>query len=264
MWQHATVLAAHQQCQQCLGAQASALLRDRSRPCAVLLYTTAAQTHTLAADPGAVRVRHVGLSTSYTHSSWRFSGSKQRQTSNLRACVQEYVRARLVQFAEAFAGLVNPSLTPQHVRQAAADAISSLPIPRFGRVAFEDRDLQLVFRHDCLCAQCRAWRTDCANDSSRAAWCITLLPSVRLHSDMQPCSPSCLESKVSSLSCSRTGDRHLGRTALDARCTLPHCCWSCHGAGRCSRQLAVSELQYVNTSQCLQLTASACAGAWAA
>ena len=63
---------------------------------------------------------------------------------------QDYVRARLVQFASAFARLINPTLAQQNIRQAAADAISSLPAPQSGKIAFEQRDLQLVFRHDCL------------------------------------------------------------------------------------------------------------------
>ena len=63
---------------------------------------------------------------------------------------QEYVRARIIQFAGAFARRINPNLGPQIVQQAAAEAIASLPAPEYGRVAVENRDLQLVFRHDCL------------------------------------------------------------------------------------------------------------------
>ncbi len=64
--------------------------------------------------------------------------------------MQEYVRARLIQFAGAFSRRVNPNLDQRLVQQAAAEAIASLPAPEFGRVAVENRDLQLVFRHDCL------------------------------------------------------------------------------------------------------------------
>lgn len=60
------------------------------------------------------------------------------------------MRARLVQFAGAFARRVSPALGQSSVHQAAADAISSLPLPEMGGVAVENRDLQLVFRHDCL------------------------------------------------------------------------------------------------------------------
>ena len=62
------------------------------------------------------------------------------------------MRARLIQFAGAFARRVNPTLSSQVVQQAAGEAIASLPAPEYGRVAVENRDLQLVFRHDCLCA----------------------------------------------------------------------------------------------------------------
>lgn len=62
---------------------------------------------------------------------------------------QDYVRARLVQFAGAFAARACPSLGPGDVRSAAAAAISRLPPPERG-AGGEARELQLVFRHDCL------------------------------------------------------------------------------------------------------------------
>ncbi|KAL3159748.1 PSII 6.1 kDa protein [Trebouxia sp. C0009 RCD-2024] len=68
--------------------------------------------------------------------------------------LEEYVRARLIQFAGAFSRRVNPNLDQRLVQQAAAEAIASLPAPEFGRVAVENRDLQLVFRHDCLSLGC--------------------------------------------------------------------------------------------------------------
>ena len=61
------------------------------------------------------------------------------------------MRVRLIQFAGAFARRVKPNLSQQAVQLAAAEAIASLPPPELGRVAIENRDLQLVFRHDCLC-----------------------------------------------------------------------------------------------------------------
>ena len=36
------------------------------------------------------------------------------------------------------------------VQQAAVDCLGSLPPPDYTGVALEQRDLQLVFRHDCL------------------------------------------------------------------------------------------------------------------
>lgn len=63
---------------------------------------------------------------------------------------QEYVRARLAQFAGAFAGRINPQLSLHVVQQVATECIASLPAPEYGRLPVEQRDLQLVFRHDCL------------------------------------------------------------------------------------------------------------------
>jgi hypothetical protein len=75
-----------------------------------------------------------------------------RQLAEYCYCLpQEYVRARIVQFAGAFARRINPTLDVQIIQQAAAEAIASLPAPEYGRVAVENRDLQLVYRHDCLC-----------------------------------------------------------------------------------------------------------------
>ncbi|KAK9846825.1 hypothetical protein WJX84_002893 [Apatococcus fuscideae] len=68
--------------------------------------------------------------------------------------LEEYVRVRLIQFAGAFARRVKPNLSQQAVQLAAAEAIASLPPPELGRVAIENRDLQLVFRHDCLSLGC--------------------------------------------------------------------------------------------------------------
>lgn len=62
---------------------------------------------------------------------------------------QDYVRARLVQFAGAFAARAAPGLGPADVRAAAAAAIAGLPPPERGGGPAA-RELQLVFRHDCL------------------------------------------------------------------------------------------------------------------
>ena len=75
--------------------------------------------------------------------------------------LQDYVRARLVQFAGAFAARACPQLGAADVRAAAAAAIARLPPPLLlgdGRGAgggasgagAGPRELQLVFRHDCL------------------------------------------------------------------------------------------------------------------
>ena len=69
-----------------------------------------------------------------------------------RRSAQEYVRARLLQFAAVLGGRIAPQLSPQLVQAAAFDAIQSLPPPDYGAAvaAAAVRELQLVFRHDCL------------------------------------------------------------------------------------------------------------------
>ena len=68
----------------------------------------------------------------------------------LCCCLQEYARARVLQFAQAFAARLNPTVSPQVVQQAALDCLQALPPADYSGVALEQRDLQLVFRHDCL------------------------------------------------------------------------------------------------------------------
>jgi hypothetical protein len=63
---------------------------------------------------------------------------------------QDYVRARLIQFAMPFGRRVAPALPPNLLEQAAAQTIAMLPPPEYGPASVENRDLQLVFRHDCL------------------------------------------------------------------------------------------------------------------
>ena len=65
-------------------------------------------------------------------------------------CLQEYARARILQFAQAFASRLNPTVSPTVVQQAALDCLQALPPADYSGVALEQRDLQLVFRHDCL------------------------------------------------------------------------------------------------------------------
>ena len=65
-------------------------------------------------------------------------------------CAQEYVRARLIQFAGPFARRMNPTLPLALIQQTAAETIAALPPPEYSGASVEHRDLQLVFRHDCL------------------------------------------------------------------------------------------------------------------
>ena len=62
------------------------------------------------------------------------------------------MRSRLIQFAGPFARRINPALPQGLIQQAAAETIAVLPPPEYGPASVENRDLQLVFRHDCLCA----------------------------------------------------------------------------------------------------------------
>lgn len=66
------------------------------------------------------------------------------------AAPQDYARARILQFASAFAARLNPTVAPGVVQQAARDCLGGLPAPDYSGVPVEQRDLQLVFRHDCL------------------------------------------------------------------------------------------------------------------
>lgn len=68
--------------------------------------------------------------------------------------LEEYTRSRVLQFAQAFASRLNPTVGPAVVQQAAVDCLASLPPPDYTGVALEQRDLQLVFRHDCLSLGC--------------------------------------------------------------------------------------------------------------
>ena len=63
---------------------------------------------------------------------------------------QEYARARILQFSQAFAARLNPTVGPGVVQQAALDCLAALPPPDYSGISLEQRDLQLVFRHDCL------------------------------------------------------------------------------------------------------------------
>ena len=79
--------------------------------------------------------------------------------SNTTANHQDYVRARLVQFAGAFAARACPQLGAADVRAAAAAAIARLPPPLLGEgrgaggasgAGDGPMELQLDYRHDCL------------------------------------------------------------------------------------------------------------------
>ena len=77
------------------------------------------------------------------------------ELQNVRATtLEEYVRARLNQFAMAFSQRVAPRLTQEEYDRAVAETYTQLPPPEYGQIAVENRELQLVFRHDCLALGC--------------------------------------------------------------------------------------------------------------
>eukprot|EP00803_Ostreobium_quekettii_P007979 evm.model.scf_324.1 EVM.evm.TU.scf_324.1 scf_324:1593-3902(+) len=77
------------------------------------------------------------------------------ELQNTRAtALEEYVRARLNQFAMSFAQRVAPRLTPEEYDRSVAETYTQLPPPEYGAISVENRELQLVFRHDCLALGC--------------------------------------------------------------------------------------------------------------
>lgn len=77
-----------------------------------------------------------------------------RCTFTLTVYPQEYVRARILQFAPALEKILNPNLPHHVVNQAAQDALQSLPPPDYSGATPGTRELQLVFRHDCQSLGC--------------------------------------------------------------------------------------------------------------
>lgn len=67
--------------------------------------------------------------------------------------LQDYVRVRLTQYISLLSGRLNhyaPGLSKDALDRAAAEALAYLPPGEHGQLSLEDKQLQLVFRHDCL------------------------------------------------------------------------------------------------------------------
>lgn len=63
------------------------------------------------------------------------------------------MRTRITQFAGIYAqriGQYVPGLSKEMLDRAASDALAVLPSGDHGQLSLEDKQLQLVFRHDCL------------------------------------------------------------------------------------------------------------------
>jgi hypothetical protein len=66
---------------------------------------------------------------------------------------QEYVRARIAQLISAFSRslqLHSSAITQDLIAKSLGEALSAIPPPVYDIIPLEHRDLQLVFRHDCM------------------------------------------------------------------------------------------------------------------
>eukprot|EP00198_Chlamydomonas_reinhardtii_P001203 XP_001690538.1 predicted protein [Chlamydomonas reinhardtii] len=71
--------------------------------------------------------------------------------------LEDYVRVRLTQYISLLSGRLNhyaPGLSKDALDRAAAEALAYLPPGEHGQLSLEDKQLQLVFRHDCLALGC--------------------------------------------------------------------------------------------------------------
>jgi hypothetical protein len=80
--------------------------------------------------------------------------NSQTHATRIHAPSQEYVRARLLQFAPLLAARLAAGAAPELLRAATADALAALPPPDYSAAPLAVRDLQLVFRHDCQSLGC--------------------------------------------------------------------------------------------------------------
>ncbi|GIL45703.1 hypothetical protein Vafri_2882 [Volvox africanus] len=71
--------------------------------------------------------------------------------------LEDYVRVRITQFISHFSqrlGHYAPGFAKETLDRAAAEALAYLPPGDHGQLSLEDKQLQLVFRHDCLALGC--------------------------------------------------------------------------------------------------------------
>ena len=67
--------------------------------------------------------------------------------------LQDYTNSRLAQFMALFSRRLlqlAPGVSPDAIERAAAEALQALPPPLMAAVPLHEKDLQLVFRHDCV------------------------------------------------------------------------------------------------------------------
>ncbi|GAX78271.1 hypothetical protein CEUSTIGMA_g5713.t1 [Chlamydomonas eustigma] len=71
--------------------------------------------------------------------------------------LEEYVRARIAQLISTFSRslqLHSPAITQDLIAKSLGEALSAIPPPVYDIIPLENRDLQLVFRHDCMALGC--------------------------------------------------------------------------------------------------------------
>jgi hypothetical protein len=118
----------------------------KSTPPHVLEVSTVA----LRGSGGPVAARRSRRGAFKLSSCWRLPLPARRTPPRPR---QDYVRVRLTQFLGLLSGRLGhyaPGLPAGALERAAADALACMPPGDHGQLSLEDKQLQLVFRHDCL------------------------------------------------------------------------------------------------------------------
>ncbi|KAG1669208.1 hypothetical protein FOA52_001459 [Chlamydomonas sp. UWO 241] len=71
--------------------------------------------------------------------------------------LEEYVQNRIAQLVSVFTRRLQshaPALPNEVISKSLAEAYQAVPPPEYSVIPLEDRDLQLVFRHDCMALGC--------------------------------------------------------------------------------------------------------------
>lgn len=78
-----------------------------------------------------------------------------KELQSVRATIlEEYVRARLNQFSLGLERKLSATVMPDVFERIVAETYTQLPAPEYCNLPIESRELQLVFRHDCMALGC--------------------------------------------------------------------------------------------------------------
>lgn len=78
-----------------------------------------------------------------------------KELQGVRATIlEEYVRARLNQFSLGLERKLSATVMPDVFERIVAETYTQLPAPEYCNLPIESRELQLVFRHDCMALGC--------------------------------------------------------------------------------------------------------------